>query len=66
MKVYDVRVGDAEILEALSETTARLIEESRQLRAASERLITHSQRLRRELRHLTEREKAATPLRRAA
>jgi len=45
-------VGDAEILEALQETTARVIEESRQLRAKSEKLIDQSQRLRRELRHV--------------
>ena len=45
-------VGDAEILEALQETTARVIEESRQLRAQSEKLIAQSQRLRRKLRHV--------------
>jgi len=53
-------VGDAEILEALQETTARVIEESRQLRAQSEKLIAQSQRLRRKLRRLAERREPDT------
>ena len=39
-------MDDAELLEALRETTARLIDESRQLRAHSEQLIARSQHLR--------------------
>ena len=53
-------VGDAEILEALQETAARVIEESRQLRAKSEKLIEESQRLRRGLRDLAEKDRETT------
>jgi len=68
MYVYDVRVDDAEILEALRETMARVIDESRQLRAKSEKLIDQSRRLRRELNHLAgrHRERPAETLRTAA
>ena len=61
-------MGDAEILESLLETTARLSDESRQLRAQSEKLIEASQRLRRRLRLLAERhrEKPTAPERLAA
>jgi len=61
-------VDDAELLEALRETTEHLIDESRQLRAKSERLIARSQHLRRTLRGLGKRrpDKAADALRPAA
>jgi len=60
-------VDGAELLEALRETTARLIDESRQLRARSEELIDQSQRLRRGLRELAEKDRETTvPARLAA
>jgi len=64
MYVCDVRVGDAEILKSLREMTARPIDESPQLRASAN-LIDQSQRLRRELGHLTgrHRDKNADALR---
>jgi hypothetical protein len=64
--VYDGRMDDVDVLAALRETMAALIEEVHHLRAVSDKLRDESRRLRRDLRQMAERDTLADTMRRAA
>jgi hypothetical protein len=59
-------MDDVDVLAALRETMAALIEEVHHLRAVSDKLRDESRRLRRDLRQMAERDTLADTMRRAA
>jgi hypothetical protein len=63
---YDERMEDVDVLAALRESMARLMEEAHHLCAVSDKLVDEGRRLRRDLGRMVERAKLAQAMRRAA